>query len=451
MLYILLLFLAFLMLLTFVLLDKDIFAPAFVVCSVFFISTVGCIINTKYWKTELNATTVLVIVGGCFVFLIVSMFCNLFCQNVYGKQKSKELFELSVIKIENWKIVILILMNISLIFLQIRFINQVVSLSSSGNLVTWGLKMEYYRNVVSYDSSNLHISVPSYINVLNKISTIVAYIFVYICVNNFLAKRNLKIIKRFNIMEMAPVAAYLLYNLICATRGSIIQIFISIMVMYHLLFHKQNGWNKKYSIKSLAKIVTFVVLLLIVFVSLRDVVGRNYSETARNPLYYICCYIGGSIHLLDDFIKKPPSGLKIWGEETFYSIIRFLGQRLEISDWIYVSHLEFRYSNGLNVGNVYTAFRKYIYDFGYFGVVWCTALVSFIYNQIYYSIRYGRKKKKLFDIGIIFFGYISYGYFYMSIQEQPLSTILCMTTVLMPILYIIVIYCLNVKIRLHRR
>ncbi|MFR5126091.1 O-antigen polymerase [Blautia massiliensis (ex Durand et al. 2017)] len=171
-----------------------------------------------------------------------------------------------------------------------------------------------------------------------------------------------------------------------------LQIFIATMVMYHLLYHKQNGWNKHYNIKALVKIVVIATVLLIIFVELRDIVGRNYSETAKSPLYYICCYIGGSIHLLDDFIKKPIDGSQIWGKETFYSIIRFIGQRFNIKDWIYISHLEFRYSNGLNVGNIYTAFRKYIYDFGYFGVIWCTALVSFIYNQIYYTIKYSKKE-----------------------------------------------------------
>lgn len=91
--------------------------------------------------------------------------------------------------------------------------------------------------------------------------------------------------------------------------------------------------------------------------------------------------------------------------------------------------------------------KDYIYDFGYFGVIWCTALVSFIYNQIYYTIKYSKKRSVLYDISIIFFGYIAYGYFYMSIQEQPLSAILCTTTIIMPILFMLVVYCLKLKVR----
>ena len=52
MLYLLLLFLILLMLLTLMILDKDIFSPSFIVCAVFFLSTLGCIVNARYWKTE---------------------------------------------------------------------------------------------------------------------------------------------------------------------------------------------------------------------------------------------------------------------------------------------------------------------------------------------------------------------------------------------------------------
>lgn len=164
-------------------------------------------------------------------------------------------------------------------------------------------------------------------------------------------------------------------------------------------------------------------------------------------MYYICCYIGGSIHLLDDFIKKPIDGSQIWGKETFYSIIRFIGQRFNIKDWIYISHLEFRYSNGLNVGNIYTAFRKYIYDFGYFGVIWCTALVSFIYNQIYYTIKYSKKRSVLYDISIIFFGYIAYGYFYMSIQDANIISAILLIQHTIIIAYIFMLVCLLFEIK----
>ena len=166
--------------------------------------------------------TILVIVGGCLVFSVIGIVCNSCCKNIYGKRNANEIFELKLIKVDNWKIVLILLVNLVLIYLQIKFVNNVIAMASSKSLLSWGMKMEYYRNIVSYDSSNLHIVIPSYINILNKASMILSYIFVYICVNNFLVKKDFKLIKRFNVMEMLPVIAYILFNLTyCATSNKL--------------------------------------------------------------------------------------------------------------------------------------------------------------------------------------------------------------------------------------
>ena len=81
MLYLLLLFLILLMLLTLMILDKDIFSPSFIVCAVFFLSTLGCIVNARYWKTEISMATILVIVGGCLVFSVIGIVC-IFKRNI---------------------------------------------------------------------------------------------------------------------------------------------------------------------------------------------------------------------------------------------------------------------------------------------------------------------------------------------------------------------------------
>lgn len=142
MLYLLLLFLILLMLLTLMILDKDIFSPSFIVCAVFFLSTLGCIVNARYWKTEISMATILVIVGGCLVFSVIGIVCNSCCKNIYGKRNANEIFELKLIKVDNWKIVLILLVNLVLIYLQIKFVNNVIAMASSKSLLSWGMKME---------------------------------------------------------------------------------------------------------------------------------------------------------------------------------------------------------------------------------------------------------------------------------------------------------------------
>ena len=61
---------------------------------------------------------------------------------------------------------------------------------------------------------------------------------------------------------------------------------------------------------------------------------------------------------------------------------------------IYSTQKEFRNIRGINIGNVYTAFRSYIHDFGLGGMVILTALESLIMSMLYYS----NKKRIIYKI-----------------------------------------------------
>ena len=104
MIYILLVMLALLMALSLLLFHGDIFAPAFIVCSVFFASTLACIYNLKYWKTDLSVITVCVIVGGCLVFLVISCLVQTISKQIYGCKNSKIKIRLNMIKVQRWKL-----------------------------------------------------------------------------------------------------------------------------------------------------------------------------------------------------------------------------------------------------------------------------------------------------------------------------------------------------------
>ena len=67
----------------------------------------------------------------------------------------------------------------------------------------------------------------------------------------------------------------------------------------------------------------------------------------------------------------------IWGNETFTALNNDL---FGYSDNI---HLEFRQSNGIWIGNVYTALRNYYQDFGLEGVIVLQIIYSVIMTSLY--------------------------------------------------------------------
>ena len=94
------------------------------------------------------------------------------------------------------------------------------------------------------------------------------------------------------------------------------------------------------------------------------------------------------------FLKEIQLILQYGEKETFAGINNYIGNHFDRYDLIYSTQKEFRNIRGINIGNVYTAFRSYIHDFGLGGMVILTALESLIMSMLYYS----NKKRIIYKI-----------------------------------------------------
>lgn len=107
-------------------------------------------------------------------------------------------------------------------------------------------------------------------------------------------------------------------------------------------------------------------------------------------------YLGAPIPLLDNFLQTSMIGLtnatsEIFGKETFFAFNSQLAKLHVLSIPLYSPHLEFR--PGVFAGNCYTAYRSYMYDFGYLGLVLCPILFSAMANAFYYTcVRLAKTK-----------------------------------------------------------
>lgn len=107
---------------------------------------------------------------------------------------------------------------------------------------------------------------------------------------------------------------------------------------------------------------------------------------------HVQIYLAGPIPLLEHFLQTPLSGGgDIFGQETFYGINSQLTKLGLLDIPLYSPHLEFRPGVYLG-GNYYTAYRSYLYDFGYAGLVLCPVLFSVLINGLYYAcVRWAKK------------------------------------------------------------
>ena len=136
------------------------------------------------------------------------------------------------------------------------------------------------------------------------------------------------------------------------------------------------------------------IVLLYLFYILKNFVGRSSDKTI---VEYLTSYLGGGIPCFDLFIKDPPVKSNVFGQETFYSLIEGLKRRGIINAPAVSFHKEFRTSNNVGIGNVYTALRDYYYDFGVLGMFIMHSIFS-----VFFSYLYEKTKIKMSYIKIIF-------------------------------------------------
>ena len=91
------------------------------------------------------------------------------------------------------------------------------------------------------------------------------------------------------------------------------------------------------------------------------------------------------------------------------------------------------------INNIYTAFRRYYTDFGYFGVVIMPALMAVITNSFYNVITLKKIENPVkLTCYRVLYGAFGYGLLMLGIDDQ-FYTIIFSTTGIMTILYIVII------------
>ena len=161
--------------------------------------------------------------------------------------------------------------------------------------------------------------------------------------------------------------------------------FISVGMLYRLS-HKKYAFRGCVEIEHIqvAKAIVVFVVGMVLFYYMKELVGRVSS---LNFLEYITQYIGGSIQLLDQYVREFSHVTDVPFGETLTGLITGL-RKLGLTTASLMKQLEFRYTpTGIYLGNVYTALRRYYNDAGWIGVVVFPAILSLIMNVFYRKVR----------------------------------------------------------------
>ena len=369
--------------LLFVVHKQDIMYPSVILCIVYLICIAFAMYNYDVWDMQSysgEAVALTLIAVGCFAFVGVIVEKALFSNRRYVSGISQESWNrIDEIQIPIWVIVADILycmITMVWYFSEVRRI--------AGPASNWTMLMNAYRTraVAMLDAEE---RMPYLLVQMTRLVTVQGYFFGYVLVNNLIARR----FKARDVCLIPAVVAIGLYTIINANRFELLKVAAFFLIASYILWHRKYGWNRNLSMKYARIGVVSLMALLIGFYSLKDAVGRI---STADPMYYISNYVGSGIRSFDLYLQSPPSSSTIWGKETFYAINQTLS-RFGMDELLYTKHLEFRNINGLSVGNVYSALRRYHHDFGTMGIIVLPSIFSFFIHYAYCKIKYSTSRK----------------------------------------------------------
>lgn len=363
--------------------NRDFFEPEVLFLAGFTLAIIAAMMNVKEWDINLSFKTFSIIIIGNLSFLL----SGLLFHQTHKKNASNIPEELSYIRIPLWKTIVVVVFGVLTVFM---FYKEIVRLSQYADPYwqAFGM-MVAYKKAITYGPGSLN----NFVNQMAKVVYCFGYIYAFIFVNNLFCKKNRRI--RDNIQYIFPLVMFVIMTILRGNRTDFIALVVLVLFLYSYFWHRTIGWQKQISGALLKKISIVFVVGLVLFYNVKGLVGR---VSTLNFLDYITQYIGGSIQLLDMYVKEPLTNSSSFLGESLTGLIQGLN-KIGLTDVAIRKQLEFRYTNThIQLGNVYTAFRRYYNDLSYFGLIIFPGVLSWFMNSFYYKV----KKIKGFSINKCF-------------------------------------------------
>lgn len=260
------------------------------------------------------------------------------------------------------------------------------------------------------------IALPFWVNLLFKIAYTSSCLLSYIGIKAFLSdKRN----TMNRLMYFIIFCMLILSPLFFGGRAGSVRYVWLIAFMIFFIYSEKRNWRYRLPKKMVIIALSSVYLLIYSWTSLASLLGRDVEkqdDEYRNYIFAIYC--GAQIKNLDLFLneKHSSSNDKYIGYATFSQLYnKFIPKEKRENIW------QFRNYNGYGLGNVYTCFYSYIYDFGYCGLI-LIVFCSFVLTKLWYRVRYTNGKYKV--LLLCTYGILSYSVFTSFFSESIISSII---------------------------
>ena len=383
MLYVLAGTLALLMFLSLITTKGDLFAPEVILSIAFLFCTLCAIYQLRIWDHDIGVATYAIIVSTVLIANVVGLVVRGLMPGRIRKSSRK----LKMSPVPDWAIAFFFVLAL------ITCVVMVYEIRRIGGIGDFADVMVNYRQQSGY-GTDLDEKLPGWVSQLQNIVNVVGYLCIF---NLIVFWRQLS--RRQKAANVIVIVLSALASMLTGGRFGTLCMVLGSLTMFWVVYYRTHG-GASVRPSTVLKVLLVVIAALAVFYFAKDFVGRVSDDTMVD---YLTHYAGGGIIGLDMYLVAPPLPSDIFGKETFYSLINGLRKLGLMNVPYYIIHHEFRVSNGVSIGNIYTALRDYHYDFGFLGLV-----VLHVAFCVIMSWSYEHLKRHDPGIGTILMGMVYY-------------------------------------------
>ncbi len=398
--FILILFILLLLFFSYYSNNKNLFTPSLICCLSFLIGTSLLANNAINQGIDIHPQTIFVIILGLSGIIVGEKIAS---RGTYKKTTlQKESFEnLSFIYINKMLSYLLLLVNVAIVYMFYKEVVRIGTSAATSSLGSFSDIMASYRTSMMFGDIleyNVNPIVSQFVKIVIISTYIYLFTFIYNAVKGLPWKKNI-----INLLVSLPYFAYVFFT---GGRLGFITILAAILwYVFITMYFKKDSYNfKMFQSKFKKYVVISLCCILTLFYSLRLAMGRANTKDDEF-LDYITIYIGTPTLLLDKYLEEPKNeNFSLSKSETFIGLGIFFAK---MEGKKKNAGLEFRYeSDGTNLGNVYTPFRRYYNDFGYIGVFVLPLIMGFVLKRILSKCYYPKSFNKKTIFCIMIFAYL---------------------------------------------
>lgn len=397
MLYLLLGIILIFLIINYMLADSDYMHPCFIFSLVFLMSTIFCIIEQERFAINFHIQTVLVVGFALLTFTMVSICLHKKIQ----VNKYNYVIKIQTISVNNWIVGIFIFIEIITLVYFIKYLQE-LSVAHYGEVVSLSEMISLYDTMTKFWTEYFHslaIPVPFIYRLGNPITQAGGYLILYVLINNFIAS------KKINVLHIVAVGLLCAFHLLNGSRSPLLRMLTMAVILFYVLKSKENP-KIKGNLKIAFSLVILAIFAAIAFLVMLNIMGRSESMDVER---YLFIYLGAPLVNFNNFLAdfETPTFTPVLGAQTFRAIYMYGAKLLGYSNFTYPALDAFAFSdNGIEIGNVYTTFYEFVYDFGYIGVLPLTMIIALYYVFTYHSFDDDKQWNTVMNYKLFIYSYL---------------------------------------------